>query len=280
MRRYVLIISLCLLAATKSAANQAVTLTDSARVSLLTCTPGNETYSKYGHSAVRIFDPELDIDWTFNYGVFNFNTKDFYLKFLRGETWYQLDLEDTDWFIYTSSLIGRITYEQVLNLKQEEKQAIFDALVDNYQPKKRYYLYNFVFDNCATRPYKLIRKAMPNLPSAQQVADYQAVKAANDIEHMKALQATNPLQRIPVLGDEVPPTYRQMIRHYSEKNSWPGFGIDFIFGSVADVEMTAEQRLFLPEQLMSYVGNAVMEDGTPFCLEDNTKTFEIKEHSW
>ena len=251
MRKIFNILTLCLICTLSCFAQQTVILSDSASVSLLTCTPGAQTYSKYGHSALRIKDPKQNIDWTFNYGVFNFNTKDFYLKFVRGETWYQLDVEETDWFIYTSSMIGRTTYEQVLNLNKEEKQQLLEALLENYKPKNRYYLYNFVFDNCATRPYHLLKSVVAEI---------------DDV-----------LNRTPLTfcsSTEIP-TFRQMVRHYSEANSWPGFGIDFVFGADADKKVTKEERLFLPEQLMQLVGKGQYSDGSRLCLSDNSKPFEI-----
>lgn len=228
---------------------QAITLSDSAVISLMTCTPGNETYSKYGHSAIRVNDPAKDFDVTFNYGIFNFHTNNFYAKFVRGETWYQLGVQTTPYFIMDSKETGRDTYEQVLNLSQSEKQALFDALEENSRPENMYYLYNFVFDNCATRPFLLLQKSMGekfNTPQFDMRRD----------------------------------TYRDMLTYYSEKNSWAGFGIDLIFGKDADVVMTPQQRLFLPEQLMNYVSEATKNNGEPLCLKEKVRPFDVKEHSW
>lgn len=253
MKRFLTILVFSSALIIQALASKSITLSPNATISLLTCTPGTEIYSKYGHSAIRIQDKTHSIDWTFNYGVFNFYTDHFYLKFVRGETWYQLNVEQTDWFILASSHIGRTTYEQVLNLTREEKQTIFDLLMQNYEPQNRYYLYNFVFDNCATRPYTLLKTVVPHLE--QVVAD-----TPMDFE-----------------GHPLPPTYRQLIRHYSGHHSWMTFGVDFIFGSDADHIPSPEQRLFLPEQLMNLVGRATLDDGSPLCLTDDTQPFVISE---
>ncbi len=252
MRRILYIVIFSLVWVSTITAKQALVLSDSARVSLLTCTPGNEAYSKYGHSALRVVDPAQAVDVTFNYGVFNFNTKGFYLKFVRGETWYQLDAEDTDWFVYTSSLNGRTTYEQVLNLSGPEKQEIVDALLLNYEPQNRYYLYNFVFDNCATRPYNLLSKTVPDIEEALKQGE------------------------LTFRGSTETPTFREMVRFYSEKNSWLGFGIDLIFGADADKRVTKRERLFLPEQLMQLIGTGKLSDGSPIALYDNSEPFEVR----
>ena len=77
----------------------AQTLSEEARISLLTCSPGEELYARYGHTALRICDPQNDMDITFNYGIFDFNTDHFYWKFVRGETWYELGAAPYWWFM-------------------------------------------------------------------------------------------------------------------------------------------------------------------------------------
>ncbi len=229
--------------------SQALTLSDSAVICLMTCTPGDEVYSKYGHSAIRVCDPVLGMDLTFNYGIFNFHTEHFYAKFVRGETRYQLGIQHTGYFIEDSRETGRDTYEQVLNLSKSERQSLFDALEENSRPENKYYLYNFVFDNCATRPFLLLQKSMGkklNTPKFDLRRD----------------------------------TYRDMVTYYSEKNSWAGFGINLVFGKDADVVMTPRQRLFLPEQLMNYVSEATKSNGEPLCLKENVRPFDVKEHPW
>lgn len=247
MKRTLLSLSLLMLSVLVAA--QSIRLSDSAVISLMTCTPGDEVYSKYGHSAVRVNDPARGFDVTFNYGIFNFQTEHFYAKFVRGETWYQLGIQTTPYFILDSKETGRDTYEQVLNLSQSEKQALFDALEENSRPENMYYLYNFVFDNCATRPFFLLQKSMGEEFSTPQF-------------------------------DMRRDTYRDMVTYYSEKNSWPGFGINLAFGKDADKVMTPQQRLFLPEQLMDYVSEATKNNGEPLCLSANVKPFEVKEHPW
>ncbi len=227
----------------------AQTLSDSARISLLTCTPGDYVYSQYGHTAIRVVDPAHGMDITFNYGIFSFDTEDFYLKFVRGETDYQLGIDDTQSFLWSSAYIGRTTYEQLLNLTAEQRQALFDALLVNYRPENRFYRYNFVFDNCATRPYVLLR----------------------NITHMHAATKDSIQQS---------ETYRHLISHYSQANAWQDFGVNLIFGKDADKVMTAEERLFLPEELMRYVADATLEDGTPLTDAEEVAPFTIDGTPW
>ena len=60
------------------------------RISLLTCSPGEELYSTWGHTAIRVTDSVTGIDMVFNYGTFDDSDPDFYAKFTRGLMIYAL----------------------------------------------------------------------------------------------------------------------------------------------------------------------------------------------
>ena len=237
---------LCLLVCTGL---QAQTLSDNARISLLTCAPGEELYARYGHTAIRICDPDKALDMVFNYGIFNFNTDHFYWKFVKGETWYELGASSYRWFMYEYTATGRPVYEQALNLTPEQREALWQALVINYQPKNRQYLYNFVFDNCATRPYVLISKVLGDTLRS----DYTGYTGT---------------------------TYRAFIRHYTGGLSWENAGINLLFGPRADQAMTSDERLFLPEELMYYLAQAKMKDGTPLIRNNDIAPFEVAATPW
>ena len=228
---------------------QAAPLSEDARLSLVTCTPGAELYARYGHTALRLRDPVNDIDITFNYGIFDFNTDHFYWKFVRGETWYELGASPTYWFMREYEETNRPVYEQVLNLTPEQRDAVWQALADNYRPENRKYLYNFVFDNCATRPYLLIEEAL----GEPLTSDYTG--------HT---------------GD----TYRSFIRHYTGALTWANAGINLLFGPRADKPMTSGQRLFLPEELMFFVQSAHLADGTPLVCGSSVAPFVVATTPW
>ncbi len=228
---------------------QAQRLSDQASISLLTCTPGEELYERYGHTGLRVCDPVNDIDITFNYGIFDFNVDHFYWKFVKGETWYELGASDTYWFQYSYAAEQRPVYEQVLNLTPEQREAIWQALLTNYQPQNRSYLYNFVFDNCATRPYVLIAKTLGD----SIVSDYSGYTGIS---------------------------YRRFLRHYTGGLSWENAGINLLFGPKADEPMTSDQRLFLPEELMFFLQGAHLADGTPLVSTGSIAPFVIEGTPW
>ncbi len=61
-----------------AASAQNLNVSGAAQISLLTCAPGEELYSTFGHSAVRINDTLTGIDVVYNYGIFDFDTPNFY----------------------------------------------------------------------------------------------------------------------------------------------------------------------------------------------------------
>ena len=228
---------------------EARSLSEEARISLLTCTPGEELYARYGHTAIRVQDPQNRLDLVFNYGIFDFNTDHFYWKFVKGETWYELGAITMPWFMLEYEEEHRPVYEQVLNLNPSQREEIWQALVLNYEPENRKYLYNFVFDNCATRPYLLIQKALGDTIRSGYTGNTGT-------------------------------TYRRFIRRYTGSMTWANAGINLLFGPKADKPMNNEQRLFLPEELMLYMAQAHLSDGTPLVSESEIGSFDLPKTPW
>ncbi|MBD8348319.1 DUF4105 domain-containing protein [Dysgonomonas sp. HGC4] len=204
---------------------QQIQLSDSAKVSLLTSAPWEkEVYALFGHTAIRIQDPINQFDLVFNYGLFSFDSPNFMLRFIKGETDYMVGAENFNRYIseYKSRGVG-IT-EQVFNLTQQEKQAVFDALAINSLPENRVYRYNYFYDNCSTRPRDIIE---------------------NNIHGTIHYTPTKEKQ-----------TYRDLVHECVWAQPWVRFGIDLVIGADADKEITDRQKKFLPLYLMSAYNNA------------------------
>lgn len=231
-------------------AQQPRLLSNEAHIYLVTCGPGQALYERYGHTALMVIDNELGISDVYNYGIFDFSTEHFYWQFVRGNTFYQLGKEDARWFLNSYTQAKRSVNIQELRLTPEQKDAIYRALIINYYPENRTYLYNFVFDNCATRPYYLLKNA---LASDEITSSYQGAEGM---------------------------TYRQFIQRYTPKGSWGDFGINLVFGAKADKAMHGEQRLFLPEELMSYIQAATFADGTQLVESSYVQPFEVEQPLW
>lgn len=135
-------------------------LGDSAFAALITCGPGDEFYTSFGHSALRICDSTQGIDIIYNYGTFDFNTPHFYWKFARGYLNYHLSRSTFYGFLLEYQFEGRAVWQQRLRLTNQELNNLFLMLEYNYQPECRYYQYDFFRDNCATRPRDMIAHAL------------------------------------------------------------------------------------------------------------------------
>jgi len=218
-------------------------------ISLLTCSPGEELYARYGHTAIRVCDTSKDIDWVFNYGLFSFEDSGFYWHFVQGQTWYQLGVQSYAGFAAEYAYEKRVVNEQVLDLSEDESKALVQALLINAQPQNCKYLYNFVFDNCATRPYHLLMRVLGDTIASSYV------------------------------GWEGK-TYREFIHHYTRHGSWAEFGIDLVFGWKADQHITGEQRLFLPEELMLWFSEARRMDGRRLVRSEQLTPFVIQSVPW
>src|SRR5574337_431851 len=140
---------------------QLIAQTDSChiRVSLLTASPGEELYSTFGHSALRITDTVSNTDIVYNYGTFNFDEPNFYMKFVRGKLPFYLSVERFEDFLFEYQQDNRGITEQVLNLNCYEKERIYALLNENMMGPNRMYKYDFTFDNCTTRLRDLIERA-------------------------------------------------------------------------------------------------------------------------
>ena len=214
------------------------------RVSLLTCTPGEELYSTFGHSAVRVTDSVSHDDIVYNYGTFNFDEPGFYTKFIRGKLLYYLSTEDFDSFKNDYLQENRGITEQVLNLTCSEKYNMLQMLQANLMAENRFYKYDFLFDNCTTRLRDLVEK----------VAD-TSIHFGNVLHSKK--------------------TFRDLIYEYLDYNDkqWSKLGIDILLGSPTDAVMKPEQVMFLPDYLMKTFDSTTI-DSRPLVSEKR-QLFEL-----
>ena len=192
------------------------------RISLLTCAPGtNELYEVFGHSGLRIIDSNSVTDYVFSYGNFNFNDKNFYLKFIRGKLLYFVDADNFEDFKYQYQSDNRSITEQVLNLSAEEKIKTEQALIENSREENKYYKYDFFLNNCTTRLRDIIQENKHPHPI------FKYVMPAGT-------------------------TFRQAIHQYLDKGGkyWGELGIDIFLGQPTDAVMTIPQSEFLPDNLM------------------------------
>ena len=120
-------------------------------ISLLTCEPGKEeVYTLFGHTAIRVQDPEKNIDIVVNYGLFDPHAPNFIINFILGKTDYYAGATTYDTFCQTYRHEGRNIHEQVLRLTPEETANIINTLNNNLTPPNNTYRYNIFYKNCTT----------------------------------------------------------------------------------------------------------------------------------
>lgn len=195
-------------------------LSTEATASLLTCGPGNDFYTTFGHTAVRISDPAQGIDYVYNYGTFDFDTPHFYWKFMRGQLDYKLSRTTFDRFMAEYNYEGRSVVEQPLCFESQQLDNLFILLETNLLPEYRYYRYDFFRDNCATRVRDVLYSAW-----------------SQDTLLQRALPERS---------------YRRLVADNLKGTlEWWRLGIDLLFGLPADHRCSAPERMFLPMEMMA-----------------------------
>lgn len=233
-----------------SAQSQTFSLSDKAEISLLTCGPGSEVYSSFGHSAYRVRDPKLGLDRIYNYGTFDFTNPNFYGDFVKGNLNYFLSVSETGRFLTIYHHEKRWVKGQVLDLQQSDVQRVFEYLENNALPENREYYYDYFFDNCSTR----------------------LVDVLDDVIGDKLIT--------PELFTEDRLTHRELMQLYLGNQPWGDFGIDLCLGSVIDRETTSEEYLFLPENVFTYFdGLELQENGNIKPLVKRTEVILLEQES-
>ncbi len=214
-----MLISIMPLCSVDAAGNDSMKM-DSVEISLITCTPHEEIYSLYGHTALRYRNLRNGDDFVFNYGVFNFNAPHFVARFVLGKTDYELGIAPLAPFCRYYKDWGSKVTEQVLNLTDDEKARVVLALMINARPENKTYRYNFFYDNCSTRPRDII---------------------ANNVSGV--------IVYAPHEGEA--PTYREMLHELTGHHPWATMGNDLLLGLKADLSTTTREQQFLPMNLMA-----------------------------
>ena len=237
MSRILSILSAIILSCTLLRAQepQAVTtlphLSDSAYAAVLTCGAGDEFYTSFGHSALRICDSTQDLDLVYNYGTFDFDIPHFYWTFACGNLNYCLSRSTFDEFLFTYGYEGRAVWQQQLRLSPQEVNNLFYMLENNYLPDYRYYLYDFFRDNCATRVRDMVANSLCHRTlSPEQVTDTNL-------------------------------TYRNLLYRSTERTLlWWRFGVDLCLGQRCDHRCSNYEYMFSPLEMMAQFDTLTVSD--------------------
>lgn len=196
-------------------------LSDNATVSVFTCGKGDELYTVFGHTAIRIKDINNSIDVVYNYGAFDFRTENFYGKFVKGDLHYFIVASTYDDFIYEYQQDKREVIEQYLNFSKDKKQQLFDKLNASLYSDERSYTYKFIDRNCTTMVTEKINETIGN----------ELIKKVDDTSI----------------------SYREVLYPYFKDHFWYKLGINIIFGTKTDKNA---EKLFLPIELLHSLDKA------------------------
>ena len=194
-------------------------LSEYASVSVLTCEPGTDLYASFGHSAIRVQDPMMQLDIIYNYGIFDFYAPNFYANFIKGNLTYTLGRQYFSDFLFEYEMENRSVKEQVLRLDKSSRDRLFNFLEKNYRPENRDYAYDFFFNNCATKIRDLIE----------------------DNGFISGLQ----INQTP----DAQKTFRELLSENLTANSWALFGVNLALGAKVDKIATPREYQFLPTYL-------------------------------
>ncbi len=196
-------------------------LSSNAEISVVTFGPGNNLNDAFGHCVFRIYDKANAIDIAYGYGEYDFDAPNFYLKFVQGKLNYRVSKNQFSDLLTYYINENRYVKAQILNFNIEEKQRIFNYLENNYKPENRSYLYDFFYNNCATKIRDIAQHVTNNEINFNTSEDFK------------------------------PTTFRALIHEHVGLNSWGGFGIDIALGSYVDLKATPKDYLFLPKYVNS-----------------------------
>ena len=203
---------------------------DTERFSVLTCSPGDEAYSLFGHTALRYVNEEKKVDVVFNYGYFDFNSPGFMWRFALGETDYRLGAVPFRFFIPEYVDRGSSITEQILDLTPEQVERLLNALVENNKPANRVFRYNYFYKNCTT----MARDKFLEIVSGDSKVVFEES------------------------GEEK--SFRDELNRMTAVHPWFTFGINVILGSDIDETATKEELQFIPSNLMNDLDKAYIVD--------------------
>ncbi|WP_157366645.1 lipoprotein N-acyltransferase Lnb domain-containing protein [Aquimarina agarilytica] len=197
------------------------------KISLLTFDTGLASHAIFGHTALRVQNPHEDTDIVYNFGIFDFKTPNFLIKFAGGRLDYRLGIEDYNHMLLGYEYDNRQVFEQELRLSNKQTTKIIDRLEFLYRPENRYYRYGFLSKNCSTE----LRDVF-----------------LNDIEDINYTPS------------ETHKTYRSYLNDYSKVAPWFKFGINLALGSTIDKNINTSELMFLPDYLSEELEKATVNN--------------------
>ena len=193
---------------------QNIQLSKNTQVSVITCGTGNESYSLFGHTAIRVLDTDNGIDMVYNYGAFDFDTPNFVMKFIKGDLQYFAVAHSYIDFLEQYRYEKRSVYQQELRIPSPLKQQLYDNLTTSLASGESHYTYKFIDKNCTSMVVDILNSTL----------DTAAIVKKTDTDI----------------------SYRTILYPYFDGHFYEKLGTSVIFGTKVDRLGT---QIFLPFEL-------------------------------
>ena len=205
---------------------------DRLEISIITCAPGAELYSVFGHSAIHVVNHDTGVDRIFDFGTFDFDTPNFAYRFIKGRLKYHLSIRDPEKFRFAYTYENRLLIEQRLDLPYAQKEQIVQRLLELYKPENRYYYYSFLEKDCST--------------DLRDLLEHVGVEFSREM-----------------LGK----SKREQVNEYLQSRPWLKLGVNLILGRQLDVEASRFESTFLPDYLKREIDAATFQ-GKPLVASE------------
>ena len=169
---------------------------DRYEISILSIGEGPSLVDAFGHTAIRVKDSELKNDVVFNFGVYDFNSPNFYSNFVKGRPEYKLAIQNYNNLIQNYIRQKRYIVEHQLNLDQNSTKIIIDLLVEKLNDP--YYIYDYFRDNCTTRAADIVIDKTNNKFKDDKL-ESEAILTYRDLIHRKINENSRLRSKINIL---------------------------------------------------------------------------------
>ncbi len=193
--------------------------TSSTEVWLLTYGPGEIYWQRFGHNAIWIHDTDLGLDHVFNFGFFDFEQDNFFLRYLQGRLLYFSAAQPVEREFSNYIDENRSIRAQRLDLSPEQSLQLVEYLLDEVQPENRLYLYDYYTNNCSTR----VRDALDLALGGALVSSFRSATGAQSLrDHTRRL----------TIGD-----------------FWFYLALEIVLGAKIDQPISQWDEFFIPSEL-------------------------------
>ncbi|WP_028079957.1 lipoprotein N-acyltransferase Lnb domain-containing protein [Solimonas soli] len=213
-------------------------------IALISFGPGEIYWERFGHNAILVREPGSARGLLYNYGMFDFGQKNFFLNFARGRMQYRLAVQHFPGALAQYADEQRWVYFQELDLPEDARRELAAFLAWNALPENAEYRYDYFVANCSTR----VRDALD--------------------------RATGGVLKKQSAGVPTPRSYRYEATRLIGPDLILALGMDLGMGPAADAPIDLWQQSFVPMVLKDVVARTRLAgaDGSTHAL--------VKREGW